>query len=254
VLNIQYLEAGNTTFKTLTAWNPANNGGGNALSTRDKQLISFGNDGANPLTGTDNKLADRLYGGAGDDTLDGKGGNDYLEGGSGSDTYIIAANSGTDTILDADGQGSVQLAGRSLNGAGDVVAIASNGQPYTIWRDSSSLLQPIDYRLDTQSKELTIIGYSSTVVVKNFSSGALGINAPAVAPVKPVPAVQVVLDLSTNVGINASAIAHGDNSCHRQSQTLTPKTIAVCAHSMSARGQFGIKPQAMNEANWRTAA
>ena len=51
VLNIQYMEAGDTTFKTLTAWNPANDGGGNALSTRDKQLIGLGNDDANTLTG-----------------------------------------------------------------------------------------------------------------------------------------------------------------------------------------------------------
>ncbi|WP_296507801.1 hypothetical protein [Rhodoferax sp.] len=57
VLNIQYMETGDTTFKTLTACNRANNGSGNALSRRDRQLIGFGNDDANILTGTDNKLS-----------------------------------------------------------------------------------------------------------------------------------------------------------------------------------------------------
>jgi pimeloyl-ACP methyl ester carboxylesterase len=49
--------ASDTIFKTLAAWNPANNPWGNALSTRDKQWIGFGNDDANTLTGTDNKLS-----------------------------------------------------------------------------------------------------------------------------------------------------------------------------------------------------
>ena len=40
----------------------------------------------------------------------------------------------------------------------------------------------------------------------------------------------------------------------RDRMKTTPKKIAVCAYSMSAKGQFSIKSQAMNEAKWRTAA
>lgn len=196
-LNIQYVEAGDSTFRNLSTWNSANNPAGNALSTRDSQLIGIGSDEAYTPTGSDIiKLADDLYGGAGADTLDGKGARDYLEGGTGAGTYIVAANSGTDTILDAGGQDTVQLAGRSLNRAGDMVAIVSNC--------------------------------------------ALGSNAPTVAPVKSVSAANVVLDLSTSTGSNASPIAHGDTSCHRWSQRATPKTTAVRAHSMGARGRFGL--------------
>lgn len=44
--------------------------------------------------------ADLIRGGAGIDRLIGGRGNDRLEGGSGSDTFVFAANSGIDTILD----------------------------------------------------------------------------------------------------------------------------------------------------------
>ena len=71
------------------------------------QYIGFGGDGADNLTGSDiNKLGDRLYGGAGDDTLDGKGGNDYLEGGAGTDIYQFTGAWGKDTVIHQGGTGA----------------------------------------------------------------------------------------------------------------------------------------------------
>jgi Ca2+-binding RTX toxin-like protein len=46
--------------------------------------------------------SDRLYGGAGDDLIDGGAGDDRLAGGSGADRFVIAPESGTDTITDFD--------------------------------------------------------------------------------------------------------------------------------------------------------
>ena len=94
--------------------------------------VIFGNAEGEELEGQSGD--DRLYGGAGDDTLDGDGGDDYLEGnagkdtliggggvntlvgGEGEDTYQITNDGQTDTIRDADGQGSVIIDGLTLTG------------------------------------------------------------------------------------------------------------------------------------------
>lgn len=45
---------------------------------------------------------DRLLGDAGDDVLEGGSGNDELQGGAGNDLYLMAPNSGSDTLYDFD--------------------------------------------------------------------------------------------------------------------------------------------------------
>ena len=103
-----------------------------AQGLADRHIL-FGGEQGDSLQGTDNALGDRLYGGAGSDTLIGEGGNDYLEGGAGSDsleggadndtlvggagsdTYRFdASNWGHDVIVDADGQGSIEIGGVAL--------------------------------------------------------------------------------------------------------------------------------------------
>jgi len=99
------------------------------------QLISFGSDQANFLTGSDNLLGDHLYGGDGNDTLRGKAGNDYLEGdagddtldggsdgdtlvgGTGADVYLFSSAFGKDTIVDADGLGQIKIDGMTIDTA-----------------------------------------------------------------------------------------------------------------------------------------
>jgi trimeric autotransporter adhesin len=80
------------------------------------------------------KGKDTLYGGGGNDQLDGGQdddiivggeGNDTLQGGAGLDTYKFGSSTpgsagdywGKDTITDADGQGSIQINGQTLQGS-----------------------------------------------------------------------------------------------------------------------------------------
>jgi Ca2+-binding RTX toxin-like protein len=115
--------------------------------TLQKHRITFGVDSNETLTGGD--IEDRLFGGKGDDTLKGQGGHDYLEGnegidqldgGQGKDTLVggLGADEltggkesdkllggvgadvykfdleeafGHDNIIDADGQGRIEIAG-----------------------------------------------------------------------------------------------------------------------------------------------
>lgn len=96
----------------------------------EKRQTLFGGDGADPLLGK--KLDDRLYGGAGNDTLDGKGGNDYLEGGTGTDTYQFdASHWGQDTVVDADGLGSIKLGNITLS------ECKRWGNSNNVWLDST---------------------------------------------------------------------------------------------------------------------
>ena len=180
-----------------------------------EQLIAFGDDQANLLQGTDNKLGDHLYGAAGDDILNGEKGDDYLEGDSGNDTlkggegndtlvggvgrdtYVIGSNTGRDIVLDADGQGALEFVGSSLSGAGELLSNASQAQSYAVWLDNSNTAQPIRYSLNTTTQELTITGAGSSVIVKNFKSGDLGIAIPATST-PTVLVTQRTFDLSTN--------------------------------------------------------
>jgi hypothetical protein len=59
---------------------------------------------------------DTLFGGEGDDVLVGGAGSDWLLGGSGADRYEFAGGDGSDTIIDADGLGSIWFQGQQVTG------------------------------------------------------------------------------------------------------------------------------------------
>lgn len=206
VYELQYVDPTDSTQKSLTAWNPTNNAAGNALSTRDKQRIAFGDDQANTLTGTDNKLADHLYGGSGNDTLNGKAGADYLEGGAGSDTYLLrTGDSGSDTIVDADGQGQIKVYGSD----GSETTLGTS--PIKKLPNGTNTWQTEDKRFTyTTSQEgdgsvtLLISGAGVTTRVKNFTSGNLGITLPEAPAAEPAPSpVAATYDLGTYEGNRA---------------------------------------------------
>jgi Ca2+-binding RTX toxin-like protein len=143
----------------------------------EKRQTIFGGDGADTITGK--KLEDHLYGGAGADTLDGKGGNDYLEGGVGADTYQFTGSFGHDTILDADGQGSITVGSATLAGG---TKLADN-----LWEsaDKTLIYTLVNNGTASQPSQDLIIGQrtaagsnniNATITVQNWQAGQLGIN------------------------------------------------------------------------------
>jgi len=133
-----------------------------------------GNSGADSLEGGDDD--DTLLGGEGDDTLNGGAGDDRLAGGEGADTYVIGKDSGFELIDSSESDDVLKLDGRTLNGAGEV---QSNTDTAIVWIDDSIDDQVIVYFYDKIQKTLTVGGAGSTVLVKDFESGDLGVNVPA---------------------------------------------------------------------------
>ncbi|WP_124982195.1 calcium-binding protein [Ralstonia solanacearum] len=119
---------------------------------------------------------DALYGGGGDDTLLGGMGNDMLAGGNGFDSYIIDAQSGSDVIVDADGLGQIVFGDMPLTGVGRLLAQTSSS---ILWSESLASGLEVRYDYSRKTKDLTItVGNESSVTVRNFEDGALGIEVP----------------------------------------------------------------------------
>ena len=179
----------------------------------DKAQVLFGGDASDPLNGK--SLADRLYGGAGNDIVNGQGGTDYLEGndgtdmldgglgddtllgGSGADVFVVGLNTGRDTILNPDATDQIRLSGRTLTGSGTFKS-STNG--VTVWADSSQAGAPVTYIHDAVNRELTIVGAGSSVRVRDFDSGELGISVPVAPAPAPAPTPATSFDLSTSSG------------------------------------------------------
>ena len=132
--------------------------------------ISFGKDGVDDLRG--GTSVDHLYGGAGDDTLTGLGGNDYLEGGTGFDSYAYTSGFGEDTILDADGLGTIRIGATTLNG-GKETATGSG-----LWISSDKQYRYTQLTEANASQTLTIFTANAgeRIKVLNFQNHQLGIN------------------------------------------------------------------------------
>ncbi len=182
-------------------------------TTVTKRQTQFGSDADETLNGK--SLGDRLYGGSGNDTLTGQGGADYLEGndgtdildgglgndtllgGSGADVFVVGLNAGWDTILNPDATDQIRLSGRTLNGSGTFKS-SSNG--VTVWADSSQAGTPVAYIHDAVNRELTVVGAGSSVRVRDFDSGELGISVPVAPAPAPAPTPATSFDLSTASG------------------------------------------------------
>ena len=155
-----------------------------------------GGAGADTLEGGEG--ADTLLGGAGDDRLEGGAGGDQLDGGAGADTYIVAAGSSTDTVLSSDVADRLQFDGRVLTGQG---TLRSRSASLTVWVDDSVAASPITYVHDTLRGELAISGSGSTVLVRDFASGDLGIAVPGEPAPRPVPATVQLIDFANTSGL-----------------------------------------------------
>jgi hypothetical protein len=120
---------------------------------------------------------DELVGGRGDDELVGGRGDDRLEGGAGNDTYAIDTGDGADTIVDTDGDGTIELDGDALHGT----MHSSNGA----WESADRNLKFTFTGDLATGGTLTISKFAddtgqggspdSTVTVNNWKNGDLGI-------------------------------------------------------------------------------
>ncbi len=127
---------------------------------------------------------DRLYGRGGNDTIHGGDGNDYIEGGTdddhlygeggfdtlvggaGFDTYYVDSTSDRDTIIDSDGQGSIDFGGVVLTGG---KRLNSESAAY-INEDEG-----IRYLLLNGDLHIQSVDGGSIHTIKNFQNGDLGI-------------------------------------------------------------------------------
>ncbi|WP_295551257.1 calcium-binding protein [uncultured Pseudacidovorax sp.] len=147
------------------------------------QLIYFGGEGNDAISGSSNAMADHLYGGIGDDTISGFVGNDYLQGdagndrldggagndtllgGDGFDTYVFNQNWDNDVIRDSDGQGVVQVAGLgSLTGDG-VRRLGDN-----VWKSQDDRVT-YTLRSDDNGRNNLLIkigGQDGTIVIEDW--------------------------------------------------------------------------------------
>jgi hypothetical protein len=188
--DIQYSDPNTGAQQTLVGWNTDNNAAGNALTTRPRQLISFGNDEGTVIQGTDEtRFGDHLYGGggndtvkgdkgadwlegnagndslqggegndtlwggAGADTLEGGTGSDFLKGGAGRDVYVFNGAWSADTIDDSDGDGVLSVEGfAAFDGSGAKRTSADSN----VWQTDDKRVTYVVIPVDATHKHLSI--------------------------------------------------------------------------------------------------
>ncbi|CBJ39922.1 putative hemolysin-type calcium-binding protein (plasmid) [Ralstonia solanacearum CMR15] len=138
-----------------------------------------------------------MYGGDGDDTLTGGAGNDTLVGGKGFDSYVIDAQSGSDTMIDEDGSGRIVFGGLPLTGVGRLQAQTASS---ITWSETLSSGQQVQYDYDLGTKDLSIGIGAAHVTVQHFEPGSLGIAAPQTSA-SASAGLSTVVDLSTRGGV-----------------------------------------------------
>jgi len=112
---------------------------------------------------------DRLFGGDGNDVLAGGAESDSLAGDAGFDSYLLAANEGTDIIVDADGKGELRVGADRIAG-GDPDGTG-------MWRGTFRG-QPISFSFDPGADgrgDLVIDSVVGKTIVRDFKNGELSI-------------------------------------------------------------------------------
>jgi trimeric autotransporter adhesin len=188
--DLQYFDPNSGTQQNLVGWNTDNNPLSNALTTRPRQFIAFGDDQANTLEGkAETRFGDHLYGsggndtvkglagadwlegnlgndsleggadndtlwgGSGADTLDGGTGSDFLKGGAGRDEYVFTGQWGADTIDDSDGDGVFTVEGfANFNGSGAKHTTADSA----IWQTDDKRVTYVVIPVDSTHQHLDI--------------------------------------------------------------------------------------------------
>lgn len=136
------------------------NGGISELPVDGQPVHLFADSDGDILVGSGED--DRLYGGAGDDRLVGNAGADRLEGGRGHDLYIAGAG---DTVFDVDGDGSIQLGERRLQGG-----LLDPGSGVYLSSDKGVAYTPVDDGLVVRD-----VAGNAAITLLGFVNGDLGI-------------------------------------------------------------------------------
>jgi Ca2+-binding RTX toxin-like protein len=92
-----------------------------------------------------NWQANKLSGGAGNDTLYAGDGHDLLEGGSGKDIFVLQPHSGTDTVTDFEiGQDVLEIRGGAQTFAALEIRQSNDGAVIFYHEDNQLILLGID--------------------------------------------------------------------------------------------------------------
>lgn len=124
-----------------------------------------GGRGSNGLSGGEGD--DTLAGGPGDDELDGGPGDDRLFGGRDFDRYVFALGGGHDEVVDSDGQGSIEVDGVAVTGAGALQSNASTWQT----RDANVRFVLVDRGGGQQALVIGFAGRRDSIAILGWSPG-----------------------------------------------------------------------------------
>ncbi len=141
--------------------------------------------GTGNFVGLGNGLANRITGGAGNDTLDGGAGADSLAGGLGDDTYLVdsasdvvveASNAGTDTVLatSASYTLSANVEILSFTGTGDFVGVGNAAANVIMggrWNDTLDGGAGADKLLGGAGNDTYIVDNAGDVIIEAASGG-----------------------------------------------------------------------------------
>lgn len=191
----------------------------------EAQKVVFGTDANDSILGSDADTrteGDALFGGVGNDTLNGADGADYLEGGIGADsliggagndtlvggrdfdTYTFAGEFGHDVVIDAGGDGRIEIGSDTLSGGNKVLANvwASADGKYVYTQTDAGLV--IGRRTAPGSSTV-----NATITIRGWQSGQLGIQLEQAIQPPPV-ATTLTGDYAKQVS-GSNYVLSGDN-------------------------------------------
>ena len=167
---------------------------------------------------------DTLLGGAGADALDGGAGNDSLLGGQGLDTYTFTAGWRVDTVLDSDGQGSIQVLGLNpIDGSG--AAKVDEGVWQTADKQYNYTLVPV--AAGRNDLYITFADRPDVIIVRDWSpSKNVGIT---LSDTITVPATDTTKVGTTNGDVRVGSYTGGDTNPSPGFVFLKPATEVIAS-------------------------
>ncbi len=194
----------------------------------------LGGAGADTLRGGPGN--DSLVGGPGDDELHGGPGSDQLRGGPGFDRYLFDNALGHDTIDDTGLSGLINIAPIGTITGSDALKIAPD-----VWRSPDGSVRYTLAPASSASSRLTLSFGQSSITIRDWRNGGLGITLGDLAPV-PVALHPYDGDFVKQVG-GSNYVFHDDNYA---SVGLAPgamdliSSANVASHIRGAGGNDGL--------------